>query len=86
MVALTDGGHVLDSRRARARARLARSDAAGLRIANREQREARRTLVGEVEEVFARHDAIASGLGTWPYWAPPSRELWTVLVSVPAPD
>jgi L-lactate utilization protein LutB len=74
---------ILRARETRTAARSLRAEAAELRTRTQEARRARSDAVNRFREEQERAEATVSSLGTWPYWAPATRELWDVLVLVP---
>ena len=75
---------VLRARATRVAARKSRLQAAQARADSRAQRRLSRMVESAIEDSRARREEALQQLGTWPYWAPPSRELWDVLVLVSA--
>jgi hypothetical protein len=76
MAPLTSEG-VLQAQEARAEARLVRLEGVSSRVAAQ-------VLRGAADGLREAHPVTdRAGLGTWPYWAPPARDLSDVLVVLP---
>jgi hypothetical protein len=73
---------LLRARKTRAAARLLRSEAVALRLANRECRAVHRLTAGRLAHTRAQREAVRAALGDWPNWAT-ALELHDVLVPVP---
>jgi hypothetical protein len=66
--------------RIRAESRLLRAQARAVRHAARDTHHAHRLVSRDVAEQLERRNRSMSALGTWPYWAPATPELLSVLV------
>lgn len=74
---------VLRARATRAAAEESRLESMRLRSEARARRGATRLVEDEVARLRERQHALDQSLGTWPYWAPATRELWHTLVPLP---
>jgi hypothetical protein len=66
--------------RIRAESRLLRAQAREVRHAARDTQRAHGLVTHDVTEQLERRNRTMSALGTWPYWAPATPELFSVLV------
>lgn len=73
---------LLRAHRIQAEAHTLRVEATAIRQAAREACRRHNLVVDDVAEQFDRRNR-ALALGTWPYWAPASRDLLRVLVPSP---
>ena len=80
MASLTERDAVLRARLSKAESRRLRSESAAVRRAAIDSRRVGRAVSRRLEEGVERRRRATERLGAWPYWAPATRDLTSVLV------